>query len=190
MSPEEQEHVLVSGAGTEAVNGIYVRMEEDIGLGDEEAVFIKEASEDEIGGDYGLYLWKDQWSISPCVDYSNVLYCRHAQDKRGWNRLKPSADKWATESGKKPAPTCEWSAGANESKANAKYEAPRLSTMKKEHSIRDIADGDYANEKEMSLDDMMNLPTDEDFEGDDYRGVRPKLMRSGRDLRRMLPDKK
>ena len=62
--------------------------------------------------------------------------------------------------------------------------------MKKEHSIRDISDGDYANEKEMSLDDMMNLPTDEDFEGDDYRGVRPKLMRSNRDLRRMLSDKK
>ena len=182
LSPEEQEHVLVSGAGTEAVNGIYVRMEEDIGLEDEEAVFIKEASEDDFGGDYGLYLWRDQWAISPSVDYSNVLYCRHAEDKRGWNRLRPSANNWITESGMSPAPTCQWNAG-KDSKCNAKYEAPRLEdefTKKMNSSISDITDGDHAQAKEFSLDDMLNLPTDQDFEGDDYRGVRPKLMRSTR----------
>mmetsp|Transcript_6528 Transcript_6528/g.9605 ORF Transcript_6528/g.9605 Transcript_6528/m.9605 type:complete len:652 (-) Transcript_6528:2059-4014(-) len=186
LSPEEQEHVLVSGAGTEAVNGIYVRMEEDIGLENEEAVFIKEASEDEIGGDYGLYLWRDSWAISPCVDYSNVCYCRHAEDKRGWNRLRPSADNWLVESGLSPAPTCQWNAGADESKGKTKkYEAPRLSTtaasfdMKKINaSVTDITDGDHAQVKEFSLDDMLNLPTDQDFESDDYRVMRPQLTRS------------
>jgi len=187
LSPEEQEHILVSGAGTEAVNGIYVRMEEDIGLEDEEAVFIKEASEDDFGGDYGLYLWRDSWAISPCVDFSNVFYSRHTENKRGWNRLRPSADNWMTESGKSPAPTCQWNAGADESKCNKKYEAPRLSVSTSPAvlnnmtaSMADILDGDHAQAKEFSLDDMLNLPTDQDFEGDDYRGVRPMLMRSSR----------
>ena len=190
LSPEEQEHVLVTGAGAEAVNGIYVRMEEDIGLGDEEAVFIKEASEDEIGGDYGLYLWKDSWAISPCVDYSNVLYSRYADKKRGWDRLKPSADKWKVESGQSPAPACQWNAGVDESKGNANYVAPRLSVLispgtatfdmkKMAGSIGDITDGDHdEGTKELSLDDMLNLPTDQDFEGGDYRDVRPRLLRS------------
>jgi len=185
LSPEEQEHVLVTGAGTEAVNGIYVRMEEDIGLEDEEAVFIKEAAEGEIGGDYGLYLWRDSWAISPCVDYSNVLYSRHAENKRGWDRLKPPADNWMRESGEYPVPTCQWNAGADESKGNANYVAPRLSIspnafdMKKiTSSLTDITDGDHADAKELSLDDMLNLPTDQDFEGDDYRDVRPMLLRS------------
>jgi len=200
LSPEEQEHVLVSGAGTEAVNGIYVRMEEDIGLEDEEAVFIKEASEDDFGGDYGLYLWRDQWAISPSIDYSNVLYCRHAEDKRGWNRLRPAADKWITESGISPAPTCQWNAGKDESKGNARYEAPRLTASvqqkKLNNSISDITDGDHAQAREISLDDMLNLPTDQDFDCDDYRDVRPQLMRSDRSLTRrksrkaMLSDKK
>ncbi len=190
LSPEEQEHILVSGAGTEAVNGIYVRIEEDIGLEDEEAVFIKEASEDEIGGDYGLYLWRDSWAISPCVDYSNVLYSRHSESKRGWNRLRPSADKWITESGMSPAPTCQWSAGAgaDESKRNEKYEAPRLSVTRGSSAIFNrkstmAEDGDHAQAREFSLDDMLNLPTDQDFEGDDYRGVRPTLVRSKRSTR-------
>jgi len=183
LSPEEKEHILVSGAGTEAVNGIYVRMEEDIGLEDEEAVFIKEASEDEIGGDYGLYLWRDSWAISPCVDYSNVLYSRHAEIKRGWNRLRPSADNWITESGMSPAPTCQWNAGADESKCNEKYEAPRLSRRGSNSlsaSLISIRDGDHAQAREFSLEDMLNLPTDQDFEGDDYHGVRPSLERSTR----------
>ncbi len=185
LSPEEQEHIRVSGAGTEAVNGIYVRMEEDIGLDDEEAVFIKEASEDEIEGNYGLYLWRDSWAISPCVDYSNVLYSRHAEYKRGWNRLRPAADNWIPQSGLSPAPTCQWNAGADESKCNKKYEAPRLTASgfharfdNINDSIVSIDNGDHAQAKLFSLDDMLNLPTDQDFEGDDYRGVRPSLMRS------------
>jgi hypothetical protein len=188
LSPEEQEHVVVTGAGIDAVNGMYVRMEEDIGLEDEEAVFIKEASEDEIGGDYGLYLWRDSWAISPCVDYSNILYSHQSETaSKGWNRLKPPAEDWRAESGKAPAPVCEWkaAAAAEEPKEGANYLAPRLSihqnafdVKKLTSSIQDIDDGDHAEKKELNLDDMLNLPTDQDFEDDDYRDVRPRLLRS------------
>lgn len=185
LSPEDQEHVLVMGAGTVAVNGIYVRMEEDIGLGDEEAVFIKEASEDQNDGDYGLYLWKDSWAISPCVDYSNVLYSRHAENSRGWDRLKPPVENWKAESGKSPVPTCQWKAGISEEGDDANYVAPRLSvtlntfdmaTIKQ--SVSDVTNGDHADTKEFSLDDMLHLPTDQNFEDGDYRDVRPRLLRS------------
>ena len=186
LSPEEQEHVLVTGAGTESVNGIYVRVEEDIGLEGDEAVFVKEAPEDMIASDYGLYLWKDSWAISPCVDYSRVLYSCYAENKRGWERLRPSSNDWTTVDGASPAPTCEWNAGANASDGKEQYIAPRLSANSGslnmnvrdlECSLNDITDGDYAGAKEFSLDDMMNLPTDEDFEGSDYRVVRPTLQR-------------
>lgn len=187
LSPEEQEHVVVTGAGIDAVNGMYVRMEEDIGLEDEEAVFIKEASEDEIGGDYGLYLWRDSWAISPCVDYSNILYSHQsATASKGWERLKPPAKDWRAESGTAPAPVCEWKpAAAEESREGSNYLAPRLSihqdsfdVKKLTSSIQDIDDGDHAEKKELNLDDMLNLPTDKDFEDDDYRDVRPRLLRS------------
>lgn len=187
LSPEEQEHVVVTGAGIDAVNGMYVRMEEDIGLEDEEAVFIKEASEDEIGGDYGLYLWRDSWAISPCVDYSNILYSHQSEiASKGWDRLKPPAEDWRAESGTLPAPVCEWkAAAAEEPKEGANYVAPRLSihqnafdVKKLTSSIQDIDDGDHAEKKELNLDDMLNLPTDQDFEDDDYRDVRPRLLRS------------
>ena len=49
-SPDNKEHVLVTGAGLGGANGIYVRLEEDIGMDEEEVMFVKEGGEED---DYG-----------------------------------------------------------------------------------------------------------------------------------------
>lgn len=174
QSPDEKEHVLVEGAGKEDVNGIYVRMDEDIGLGEEEVMYVKEAPEDVYDmPDYGLYLMRSTWSITPCVDYSNVLYScetnetslRHQTPKSGWKTVN------ATD----PVPSCTWNP-SKDARASKVYVAPNLVAGSDTQNFGDIANGDHDEgaRKRYTLRTMLNLPTDEGHEDDDYHDVNPE----------------
>ena len=184
-SPEEHERVVVEGAGSDEVNGIYLRVDEDIGLGDEELVYIKE---DESGSDLGLYLWKNDWYISPSVDYSRVLYkCpANAGGKTERERVTVPVSGWKAVDAQSPGPSCEWKPSKldeeNTSGEMQRFLAPRL-TMTPSSLLQSLAGVnlsqlDHAEKTTLSLESMMNLPTDDNFDEDDYRGTRPVLRRS------------
>lgn len=175
QSPDEKEHVLVEGAGKDEVNGIYVRMEEDIGLGGEEVMFIKEAQEDEYFPDYGLYLLRSTWSITSCVDYSNILYSCEVEEGATSRRHQAPKHGWETIGGGDPPPICTWNPSKDDAKTPGKvYVAPNLTgsgtnNIKGLSSYTDIANGDHDDGcKRLSLMSMLNLPTDEGHEDDDY----------------------
>jgi len=185
-SPEEHERVVVQGAGSDEVNGIYLRVDEDIGLGDEELVYIKE---DELGSDLGLYLWRNEWYISPCVDYSRVLYkCpANVDGKTERERVAVPASGWKAVDAQSPGPSCEWKPSKldeeNTSGEMQKFLAPRLTmtpaSLLKSLAGVDLSELDYAeNKNALSLESMMNLPTDDNFDEDDYRVTRPTLSRT------------
>lgn len=177
QSIDDKERVIIENAGHTVVNGTYVRMEEDIGLGDEEIVFVREA-EDELDQDLGLYLWNGQWAISSCVDYSNIFYTCGVLDtkKTCSSRLKPPKSGWKPVSGCEPPPICTWKPGKgdNKSKLAESRLAPTLDELKGSTSksivpaISDVAKGDHAEYTNLTLSEMMNLPTDEEFECFDY----------------------
>ena len=180
QSPDEKEHVLVEGAGNDAVNGIYVRMDEDIGMGEEEVMFIKEAPEDDYScSDYGLYLLRSTWAITPCVDYSNILYsCDVKQSTSSTSHSRPPKSGWVSASSADPPPTCTWnpSKDSSNTKANGKgYVAPNLADVgRNNRRLSDVANGDHCEGslvRRLTLRTMINLPTDEDFEDDDYHDV-------------------
>ncbi len=137
VNPEDLERVEIEGAGEEDINGLYVRMEEDIGLGEEEILFVKEANEEEFGVDYGLYLWKGVWSISSCVDYSNVLYTHEVEVRRGASncvKSKPPKWGWKCVIGSQPAPSCTWKPRKAEDRKRSSHSgmAPSIDKMKDE----------------------------------------------------------
>jgi len=173
QSPDEKEHVVVEGAGKPEYNGIYVRQEEDIGLGEDEVVYVKECREDEdYCPDYGLYLMKARWALTPCVDSSNFLYSREAVNL-SQNRHIPPKEGWKTVGGVDPPPTLAWNAAKDGDKAgggNRAYLAPNLAGSGTSiMSIMDVANGDHdEGRKRISLNTMLNLPTDEGHEEDDY----------------------
>ena len=185
-SPEEHERVVVEGAGSDEVNGIYLRVDEDIGLGDEDLVYVHE---DELGSDLGLYLWRNDWYISPCVDYSRVLYkCpANVDGKTERERVTVPTSGWKAVDAQSPGPCCEWKPSKldeeNTSGEMKKFLAPRL-TMTPASLLQslagvDLSELDYAEKKNaLSLESMMNLPTDDNFDEDDYRGTRPTLRRT------------
>lgn len=175
QSPDEKEHVLVEGAGNKEINGIYVRMDEDIGLGGEEIMFIKETGDDDDDGgyvaDYGLYLLRSTWSITSCVDYSNILYSCDAADSAHLTRTPKEG--WKTVNGNDPAPTCTWKPSKELGSSSGKgFVAPNLADRGRNHrNLSDVAKGDHSEGslvRRLTLRTMINLPTDEDFEEDDY----------------------
>lgn len=111
QSIKDLEHVIVEGSGQDHVNGVYVRLEEDIGMDADDIVFVKEASyENGDNLDFGLYLHHDTWSIASSVDYSNVLY----SCKLKLNAIHPERAPelgWVVKGGTAPAPSCHWNAG-------------------------------------------------------------------------------
>ena len=165
QSPDEKEHVLVEGAGNEDINGIYVRVDADIGLGEEEVMYIKEAQEDEYCPDYGLYLLRSMWAISSCVGYSNILYeCDTSEIATSLRHQAPKSG-WKTVAGTDPPPNCTW----NPSKENAKaldkgYVAPNLAGAGGNNkTMVDIANGDHdeGRDKRYTFRTMCSLPEDE-----------------------------
>lgn len=171
LSPDEQEHVLVEGAGKADINGIYVRMKEDIGLGENEIVYVKECGEDEeYCPDYGLYLMHGTWAITPCVDYSNYLYKCEVDEDFSPSRNQAPAAGWETDGGVDPPPRCTWNASKEDTNDPSKKNiAPSLMDAKIKKSVMDSEMGDHdEGTREMSLSSMCNLPTDEGHEDDDY----------------------
>jgi len=185
-SPDDKEHVLVDGAGMDDVNGIYARREEDIGLGEDEVAFVKEAGEDEDCPDYTLYLFRSTWAIASSFDPSNVLYSSEARDvvsssvpHRGWSTI----------GGEVPAPKCVWKASkeddAGELDAGGeRYVAPNLADNG-QHRLSDLSNGDYTDAPKRSLKSMMSLPTDEGYEDRDYHATVEKEEMGTHPLERM-----
>ncbi|KAL7534417.1 hypothetical protein ACHAXR_005858 [Thalassiosira sp. AJA248-18] len=171
-SPDEQEHVLVEGAGNDEINGIYVRMDEDIGLGEEEVMYVKESQEDDFGPDYGLYLLRSTWSITSCIDYSNILYSCEASDNSTSLRHQAPEWGWAAVGANEPPPTCTWHPSKESMKAAGVrgYVAPNLADAGANNkNLGDIANGDHdEGRKRYTLRTMLNLPIDEDYVDGDY----------------------
>jgi len=193
QSPREKEHVVVEGAGIDDVNGIYVRMEEDIGLdGGEEVMFIKEpcGTEDEEGEEeeehfteYGLYLMRSTWAITPCVDYSNILYACElpsSEGREGCARRNEAPKRgWTTAGGTHPPPTCTWNPSKNTTSNHGNhrddsksYVAPNLADLGTNRTkVSDPSNGDHDEgvaRRRLTLRTMLNLPTDEGHQEDDY----------------------
>jgi hypothetical protein len=168
--PSEMERVLVEGAGTEIVNGIYCRVDGELGMGEEEVLFVKEADD----GDVGLYLWGTRWNIAKCVDFSNCFYsCEDPPDKCP-HELVPARN-WVVEhGGADPVPTCTYLPNtrigrlSNSSTSTDKsILAPNLEEMldpsiaeKRRSNYFDKAINDVAEKRTLTLEQMMNLPQD------------------------------
>jgi len=174
QSPDEKEHVLVEGAGNDEINGIYARMDEDIGMGEEEIVFVKEAQEDEDFADYGLYLHGSTWAITTCVDYSNIFYSAKLPEKGSPGSIthsQPPQSGWEVVSGSQPPPTCTWNSSKDKRKSTQEmYVAPDLAASQGKN-LSDIANGDHTDMAKLgkTLSTMISLPSDEGHEGGDYR---------------------
>jgi len=168
----EMERVLVEGAGKDIANGIYVRVLDEVGMSEEEILFVKEA--DDGYSDVGLYLWKTKWNIAMCADYSNCFYsCEDDRQKKLANELVPR-DPWVTDyGGEGPPPVVTYlpitRAGRLSSSAKgSNVIAPNLEEMidptiaeKRRSGYFDRRTDDTAEKRTMTLEQMMNLPIDQ-----------------------------
>lgn len=175
-SPEDFEHVRVEGAGIRHVNGIYVRLEEDIGMDADDIVFVKEATyEDGDFSDFGLYLHQNTWSIASCADYSNIFYSCKA-DGNISNREETPLTGWKTGTGTEPAPLCHWNACKDGAKVigYSNGDAPNLEDFHEETrlykkvsagSAKSLDRSDYSDQqsRRITLWKMLNLPEDQSF---------------------------
>lgn len=169
-SPDKKEHVLVEGAGDHGINGIYVRIEEDIGLGSDEVMFVKEAGEGEYIQDYGLYRRRSTWAITSCSDHSNILYSCEVPDGDPSALYRAPKSGWEAVIGVDPAPNCTWNPSQENLKTAAGgYVAPNL-VGTREKSIEDLNRGDHDDglARRYSLHTMLMLPSDEGHEKLDY----------------------
>jgi len=171
--PSEMERVLVEGAGCELANGIYCRAEEELGLGEEEVLFVKET--DSGMDEMGLFLYGKLWNIAPCTDYSNCCYSC-AEPSRGAaaapSALVPDGGWYAATGGKAPAPYCLYlpvtRAGRGSGvAAGTGIVAPNLEEMldptiaeKRRSQYFENRAGDMGEKRIMTLEQMMHLPVD------------------------------
>ena len=170
----EMERVLVEGAGKDIVNGIYVRVLDEVGMSEEEILFVKEA--DDGFSDVGLYLWKTKWNIAMCADYSNCFYsCEDDRQEKLANELVPRGT-WLTDyGGDDPPPTVTYlpitRAGRFSSSGvtGCTVMAPNLEEMidptiaeKRRSGYFDRRLDDTAEKRTMTLEQMMNLPIDQE----------------------------
>lgn len=169
--PSELERVLVEGAGTDLVNGIYCRVEaeEELGMGEDEILFVKEA--DDGYSDVGLYLWGTRWHIAMCADYSNCFYsCDDPKDKSA-AELVP-ANNWAVQyGGVDPPPFCTYLPNTRIGRTSLLGQkavlAPNLEEMmdptiteKRRSGYFDRTTHEMIEKRVMTLEQMMNLPED------------------------------
>ena len=167
--PCEMERVLVEGAGTDLVNGIYVRVEEEIGMSEEEILFVKEAEDGY--SDVGLYLWGTRWHIAMCADYSNCFYSCDDPKNKPTTELVPGTDWTVQYGGVEPPPYCTYLPNTRMGRAsqNSKKNilAPNLEEMmdptiaeKRRSGYFDKRTDDVIEKRIMTLEQMMNLPED------------------------------
>eukprot|EP00574_Skeletonema_japonicum_P011512 CAMPEP_0201716954 /NCGR_PEP_ID=MMETSP0593-20130828/2818_1 /ASSEMBLY_ACC=CAM_ASM_000672 /TAXON_ID=267983 /ORGANISM="Skeletonema japonicum, Strain CCMP2506" /LENGTH=684 /DNA_ID=CAMNT_0048206895 /DNA_START=169 /DNA_END=2223 /DNA_ORIENTATION=- len=169
----EMERVLVEGAAKDIVNGIYVRVLDEVGMSEEEILFVKEA--DDGYSDVGLYLWKTKWNIAMCADYSNCFYsCKDDRQEKLANELVPRVP-WVTDyGGEDPPPVVTYlpitRAGRfmNSGVTGGTVMAPNLEEMidptiaeKRRSGYFDRRTDDTAEKRTMTLEQMMNLPIDQ-----------------------------
>ena len=165
--PHEMERVIVEGAGLDHVNGIYVRVLEELGMSEEDILFVKEA--DDGISDVGLYLYRDKWNIAMCTDYSNCFYSCPDNPVPQVNELVPR-NGWDTSyGGMAPSPTCTYLPNTRAVRRSENtLLAPNLEEMidptiaEKRRSgflARDNID-DAIEKRAMTLEQMMNLPED------------------------------
>lgn len=100
-SPDDKERVIVEGAGDDSVNGIYVLVDDEIGLNANEVMFLKEVNgeNDCLSSGFGLYRWEMTWGISSCADYSNLLYSCTVDLHKGHSLQKPPKWGWKCRGG-------------------------------------------------------------------------------------------
>ena len=129
QSSKDLEHVIVEGSGQDHVNGMYVRLDEDIGMDADDIVFVKEASHESGDNlDFGLFLHRDTWNIASSVDYSNILY----SCKIKGIALHPEVPElgWVVNGGTEPAPSCNWNAAKKAIKSRPKNnDAPNIEDL-------------------------------------------------------------
>jgi hypothetical protein len=99
----QEEHVIVQGAGMEAVNGIYMR---DLEQDDDEDMYVASC------GTMTLYSWSGTWHIAAACDLSNSLYqCSAARSPnvpRDQRPPKVPSHGWQPVGAPAPAPRCTW----------------------------------------------------------------------------------
>jgi hypothetical protein len=169
----EKECVLVEGAGSDIVNGIYCRENDEVGVGEEEILFVKEA--DDGYSDIGLYLYGTTWHIAMCADYSNSFYtCQDPLIKSNLDQDLVPSNQWVVMDGAVgPAPYCTYRRNAEMQGKRMRRSslAPNLEEMidptiveKRRSHCFDKTKGDVAEKRTMTLEQMMNLPVDQDCE--------------------------
>lgn len=160
------ERVIVEGAGLAHVNGIYVRVLEEIGMAEEDILFVKEA--DDGISDVGLYLYNDKWNIAMCTDYSNCFYRCPDNPVRQVSELVPR-NGWTTSlGGQEPSPTCTYLPNTRSARSSqTTVLAPNLEEMidptiaeKRRSDFFDKSTEDTVEKRTMTLEQMMNLPED------------------------------
>ena len=173
----ETECVLVEGAGSEVVNGIYCRENDEVGVGDEEILFVKEA--DDGYSDTGLFLWGTTWHIALCADYSNSFYKCEDPPNKSSTELVPNSHWVVMDGGVDPPPTCTYRSNKEiQGKRNSSERAmlaPSLEEMidptiveKRRSRIFDKTRGDVSEKRTLTLVQMMNLPEDQKEVRDTY----------------------
>jgi hypothetical protein len=164
--PHEMERVIVEGAGLAHVNGIYVRVLEELGMAEEDILFVKEA--DDGISDVGLYLYNEKWTIAMCTDYSNCFYRCPDNTSRQVSELVPR-NGWTTSyGGQDPAPTCTYLPNTRSVRSSqTTVLAPNLEEMidptiaqKRRSGFFDKSIDDTIEKRTMTLEQMMNLPED------------------------------
>jgi len=169
--PSEMERVLVEGAGTEIVNGIYCRVaaEDEMGMSEEEILFVKEA--DDGYSDLGLYLWGTTWNIAMCADYSNCFYTCEDPINKSSAELVPRSNWEVQFRGANPPPCCTYLPITRMGRMNGSSEkgliAPNLEEMmdptiaeKRRSQYFDRTNQETIEKRIMTLEQMMNLPED------------------------------
>jgi hypothetical protein len=175
--PSEMERVLVEGAGSEIVNGIYCRVEEEVGMGEEEILFVKEA--DDGFSDVGLYLWGTKWNIAMCADYSNCFYSCEDPPNKSTVELVPRSGWMVQYGGEVPTPCCTYlpitRMGRTSTLSARGLMAPNLEEMmdptiaeKRRSGYFDRRTDDVIEKRTMTLEQMMNLPEDRGEIGEHY----------------------
>ena len=164
--PQEMERVIVEGAGLQHVNGIYVRVLDEMGMSEEEILFVKEA--DDGISDVGLYLYGEKWNIAMCTDYSHCFYTCPDNPVKDVSELVPRNGWSPSYEAAEPAPACTYLPNTRALRSSqTTFLAPNLEEMidptiakKRRSDFLDGSKGDTVEKRTMTLEEMMNLPED------------------------------
>ena len=158
--PQEMERVIVEGAGLQRVNGIYVRVLDEMGISEEEILFVKEA--DDGISDVGLYLYNQKWNIAMCTDYSHCFYTCPDNPVKDVSELVPRNSWSSSFEAAEPAPVCTYLPNTRALRSSqTTFLAPNLEEMidptiakKRRSDFLDVSNGDTFEKRTMTLEEM------------------------------------